>query len=417
MPDHYVILHRWVDEYAQYENYIDHHNSFVTYITTFHASRGVPPTASAVQIVEATDDVDEVLRAAAILAQEFGAPTHVVALYEDDTICGARLREEYSCPGPKVDDLIRFRDKRIQADAMAHAGVRAPKYCSVESSDDALRFADEIGYPIVVKPTRASSCKGIQIVAKPQDVRDLQLEDAYKYIAQEFIEFPVYHIDGLYSRGQLVRVGVNRYFNTCIGFQKGGYLGSLEVDDSPLRRAAVRFAEDVLRAICLSDETIVFHLELFVDHNAMPDEACTFLELAARVGGGGIPFVWREIYNFDIMRMQFELSCGRSVESVPTAQPSASAGWLLMQLPHERPCKIESVTSLVGTEMGPYAESVPYRGQVVPLTDTFFEHVAGRFRFRGENHTELFEKMIATANAFRVEASPLVDSFAGSSAR
>lgn len=417
MANHYLILNRWADEYAQYENYVDHANNFVTYITTIHALPGVPPTAAAVQVVEATDDVTEVLRAAATLAQQYGSPTYVIALYEDDTVCGARLREEYSCPGPKVEELIRFRDKLVQAEAMARAGVRAPRFCAVQSSDDVLRFADDIGYPIVVKPTRASSCKGIKIIANSRDARDLQFEDSFSYIAQEFLEFPVYHIDGLYSRGQLVRVGVNRYFNTCIGFQKGGYLGSLEVDDSPLRRAAVRFAQDVLRAICLSDETIVFHLELFVDHNAMPDEACTFLELAARVGGGGIPFVWREIYNFDIMRMQFELSCARSVQSIPTDQPSASAGWLLMQLPHERPCKVESVTSLVGMKMGPYAESIPDRGQVVPLTDTFFEHVAGRFRFRGENHTELFEKMIATANAFRIEASPLVDSFAGDSAR
>jgi len=414
MSHHYLILNRWVGDYAEYESYVDHSNNIVTYIASRDGVRGVPQAATAVRVVEATDNFEQVLDASAALVAEYGPPTFVVALYEDDTICGARLRELYDCAGPRVNDLIRFRDKRMQADAMSHAGVRAPKYCSVHSWRDVQQFGDQIGYPVVIKPTRASSCKGVQVIQSAADARMVELDRSYRYIAQEFIDYPIYHVDGLYSDGRLIRVGANRHFNTCIGFQNGGYLGSLEVDDSPLRRAIVRFTGSVLKAMCSSSETVTFHLELFVDHNAMPDDACTFLEIAARVGGGGIPFVWREVYNCDIMRMQFELSCGRDVGSVSMAEPSARAGWVLMQLPHKRPCVIDSVTSLIGMEMGPYAEVIPHPGEIIHLTDTFFEHVAGRFRFRGGNYTELFDQMMAIVDAFKIEATPVVESLVGS---
>lgn len=46
---------------------------------------------------------------------------------------------------------------------------------------------------------------------------------------------------------------------------------------------------------------------------------------------------------------------------------------------------------MVGAKPGPYAEALPVPGEIVPLTNTFFEHVAGRFRLSGENYTELFE--------------------------
>ncbi|MCD2099433.1 ATP-grasp domain-containing protein [Rhodococcus rhodochrous] len=406
MTDHVMILNRWVDEYAQYEKYVDHTQHTVTYIATKVGVGGIPVFAKDFRQVDSTDSFETVLAAANSLVAEHGMPDYVIALYEDDTIVAAQLRERFGCPGPKVADIVRFRDKLHQARVMEKAGIRAPRFVAVEDHEDIRALAQEVGFPIIVKPTLASSCVGVTVVRSAQEIPRVVLDDQYVYIAQSYIDLPTYNIDGLYSQGEIVRIGTSRNFNTCLEFQSGGFLGSLEIDDSPLRRGIVDYIDSVLKAMCSNDETIVFHIEIFVDHNAMPDQACTFLEMGSRVGGAGIPFVWREIYKFDLMWMQYELSCGRGISAVTTGQPEGRAGWLLMQLPYERPCRIESVTSMIGVTPGPYAEALPEPGQVVPLTNTFFEHVAGRFRLSGENYTELFENMMATVEGFSIEASP-----------
>ena len=408
MNKHVIIINRWVDEYAQYEKYVDHKKYDVTYVATKAGIKGVPKTAARAIQVDETDDWDSVYNAALKLSNEFGVPESIVALYEDDTIIAAQLRERFGCKGPNVKNTTKYRDKLYQAITMERNGIKSPRFSAVNSIRDILNFAELVGYPLVIKPTLASSCVEVYVLHDVEEVNNLILSEKYNYIAQEFIDFPIYNLDGLYSNGEIQRIGVSRYFSTCLEFQKGGFLGSIEIDESPRRRGIVNYAEKILKAMCSIDETITFHIEIFVDHNAMPGKACTFLEMGARVGGAGIPFIWREVYNYDIMWMQYELSCGRGLSSIPINRESGRAGWLLIQLPDKRPCQVVDITSMIGQPLAPYAEAIPKIGQIIPLTNTYFEHVAARFRIKGRNFDELFSIMMNTIDKFSIETSKIV---------
>ncbi|WP_222844421.1 hypothetical protein [Saccharomonospora sp. CUA-673] len=116
--------------------------------------------------------------------------------------------------------------------------------------------------------------------------------------------------------------------------------------------------------------------------------------------------LWRELHGWDLMRAAFDLQLGRT--PTPPATPAGSGdrvgGWLLVPAPATRPCVITDVTPMVGRTPGPYAEVVLEPGAVLPDADAYYEHVGGRFRFRGASSDEVVTALTATATAFRVRA-------------
>lgn len=62
---------------------------------------------------------------------------------------------------------------------------------------------------------------------------------------------------------------------------------------------------------------------------------------------------------------------------------------------------------MLGRIPGPYAEALLRPGDVLPLADAYYEHVGGRFRFRGRSSAEVEAALLATASDFRVRAQPI----------
>ncbi|MGY8815383.1 MAG: formate-dependent phosphoribosylglycinamide formyltransferase [Gammaproteobacteria bacterium] len=97
-------------------------------------------------------------------------------------------------PSARATNLTMNRD-RIR-DLAADIGVRTAKYSYAESAENLLSRAEEIGFPVVIKPVMSSSGKG-QSVAK--NAADIQVSwevacagmrgDRKKVIVEEFINF------------------------------------------------------------------------------------------------------------------------------------------------------------------------------------------------------------------------------------
>ncbi|MFL6119472.1 hypothetical protein [Actinophytocola sp.] len=84
-----------------------------------------------------------------------------MALKEDDLLVGAALRQKWEVPGPWTDQLLPFRDKYLMATLMSKAGVAVPEFAMVHDEPAVLAFADRVGWPVIVKPTLASSSAGV----------------------------------------------------------------------------------------------------------------------------------------------------------------------------------------------------------------------------------------------------------------
>ncbi|NUR27763.1 MAG: biotin carboxylase [Catenulispora sp.] len=410
MRPHVVVIHRWRARYAEYERYIDHHEHAVSYVTTEIGASSVTPLAAAVALVEATDDHQAVGDRIHDLVTELGKPVAIIALKEDDLLVAARLRAEWGCSGPTEAELLPFRDKLLMAEAVAAAGVAVPAFAAVWNAEQVRAFGGRHGWPVIVKPRIGSSSAGVVHLTGPADCAGLDFTEPV--LAQAYDPRQIYHVDGYFDGSALGPFRASRYLNTTpLGFRSGTCLGSVEEDDSRLVATIGEFGSRALAA--LTDQPTVFHLEVFADRDT---GSCAFLEVGARVGGGEIPFVWREVHGYDLMEAGFRLGLGlepRPWASAPGAGVGSSTGadngpmvggFLLVPAPATRPCRITTVTSMLDRQPGPYAEALLTAGEILPAADAYYEHVGGRFRFRGTSSAEVEAAIIGTAQDFRVSA-------------
>jgi hypothetical protein len=410
---HIVIINRWREHYADYARYLDHSRNRVTYITTEVGLDSVPDTAVEAAVVPATDDLPIVRSEMSALVARHGPPAGIVGLKEDDLLVAAALREEWDCPGQRTDELIRFRDKYVMAGMIAAAGLPVPAFALAPNRQAVLDFTEKHGWPVVVKPRVGSSSDGVSMLAGRADLARARL-DQTPMLVQECNPHQIYHVDGVYSGQDLLRWRASRYLNTCLGFRSGSFLGSVEEDDpTVLDQIGVQTAE-FLGA--LTDRPVAFHLEIFVDRSDPKQPRCTFLEIGARVGGAEIPFIWRELHDFDLMEAAFGIQLGQSAQDLrPTPDDVADngshrreiGGWLLIPAPATRPCRIIEATPMAGRHPGPYAEALLRPGDVLPSAEAYYEHVGGRFRFRGGSSEQVQQAIELTAADFRVRAQPM----------
>ncbi|WP_319462747.1 biotin carboxylase [Micromonospora sp. RTP1Z1] len=395
-----MIIHRWRARYASYTDYIDHDEFAVTYVTTEVGESGVPRTAAEVALVGATDDLPSVRDRIQVLAARYGAPALIIALKEDDLLVAAQLREEWGCPGPTRPNLIRFRDKLIMLTAVQAAGLAVPAFAPAPSMEAVVEFAAAHGWPVVVKPRTGSSSAGVTLVTS--EPIELDFESYGPLLVQAYDPRQIYHVDGFTDGTGLGPFRASRYVNSCLGFRRGDVLGSVEEDDPALMASIGAFTEQTLAA--LADGPTVFHLEIFCDRDT---GSCTFLEVGARVGGAEIPFLWNEVHGYDLMEAAFRMALGERPRPFRTPFREV-AGWLLVPAPAARPCRIAQVTPMLGTVPGPYAEALLQPGEVIPAADAYYEHVGGRFRFRGSSSAAVEEAIIATARGYHVRAEPVL---------
>ncbi|MEY9873009.1 biotin carboxylase [Streptacidiphilus sp. MAP12-33] len=406
VPCHVVVLHRWRAEYVDYASVLDHTVNRVSYVTTEVGRVRVPDAAAGVEIVDHTDDLVSVRKAVSALAEQFGPPQRIVALKEDDLLTAAILRDEWDCPGTRPEQALRFLDKLVMAGVVAARGLAVPAVAAVDSADAVRAFGAEHGWPVIVKPRIGSSSDGVSRLRGPSDADGVDYTER-PMLAQVYNPHPIYHVDGVYQGGRLAAFRASRYVNDCLGFRTGDYLGSVE-EDHPATVAAIGAAAERFLGTFDTDP-LVFHLELFVAPavgTAAP--ACTFLEVGARVGGSEIPFLWREVYGYDLMAAALRLQLGEPLD-VPELTDGEVAGWLLVPSPARRPCRITEVTPLSGRIPGLYAEALLGRGEVLPLADAYYEHVGGRFRFRGATSRTVEQAIQAAAADFRISAEPVGD--------
>ncbi|HEX2417309.1 MAG TPA: biotin carboxylase [Micromonosporaceae bacterium] len=400
---HIVIINRWREHYADYAAYVDHVSHRVTYISTEVGLGSVPDGAADVVLVDATDDLSQARAAMAELVRWHGVPYRLVGLKEDDLLVAARLREDWDIPGARPADVIRWRDKFLMCQAVDNAGLPVPRFAAVTGRQSVLDFAKSAGWPLVLKPRIGSSSAGVTVVTGPDDLGGVPFDQPM--LVQAFNPHPIHHVDGIFDGGKLADWKVSRYVNTCLGFRDGSFLGSVEEDDPQVNQAVESAATAFLGA--LTDAPTPFHLEVFVERGA-DDVTCGFLEVGARIGGAEIPFIWRDLHGYDPMRAAFDLQMGRGLVAERQGPDTGEVGgWLLIPAPAARPCRITEATSMVDRRPGPYAEALLSPGEVLPAADAYYEHVGGRFRFRGRSSAEVEAALVATAAGFRVTAEPL----------
>ncbi len=201
------------------------------------------------------EDVLEVVHA----EQASGPLAGVIVQLGGQTPLGlARALEKAGVPivGTSPEAIHLAEDRGAFAEVLAAAGLPAPRYGTATSEQEAVAVADEIGYPVLVRPSYVLGGRGMEIVYDDDTLsgyvrRATQASPEHPVLIDRFLDDAIeIDVDALYDGTDLYLGGVMEHIEEA-GIHSGDSacalppitLGHSDIDD--IRDATARIAAGV----------------------------------------------------------------------------------------------------------------------------------------------------------------------------
>jgi hypothetical protein len=247
-------------------------------------------------------DPRQVAEAVQGLGGQDGPVQRVIGVLEQLQVPLAQVREHLGIEGIDVATAHNFRDKAQMKSVLRAAGVPCAQHRLVDSAAAAIGFADEVGFPLVVKPPAGAGAKSTFRLDDADDLR-VWLQAAPPApdrvaLIEEFLTGEEGSFDSVMVNGTLVWHSVSHYLPT-----------PLEVLRNPWIQWAVLMPRDIARPEyaelgatartalqALGLNTGLTHMEWF----RRPDHTIAVSEVAVRPPGGVISSMLCYAHDFDL---------------------------------------------------------------------------------------------------------------------
>src|SRR6266571_6402922 len=97
-------------------------------------------------------DTAQLLEAVGQLEQRLGRADRLIGAYEQLQVPLAEVRERRAIAGMPAEAARNFRDKARMKSLLREAGLPCARHRLVTGPADAMEFAGEVGFPLIVKP-------------------------------------------------------------------------------------------------------------------------------------------------------------------------------------------------------------------------------------------------------------------------
>lgn len=138
------------------------------------------------------------------------------ATIEAHTMTAARVREASTIPGTSVHTAYLCRDKPAMKEALRAAGIPCARSIGTASADDVRAFADEVGFPLIVKPPDGAGASGTHRVDAPAELEAAiaasGVDHGVPVAVEEFMEGHEGFYDTLCVDGHVVHEFVSHYY-------------------------------------------------------------------------------------------------------------------------------------------------------------------------------------------------------------
>ncbi len=289
--------------------------------------------------------------AAEELSKRLGGIDRLFGAYEQLQVPLAEVRAKLGIEGMRPDVARRFRDKSEMKDAFRAAGIPCAKHRLVENVAEAIAFAAEAGYPVVVKPPA-----GAGAIATFRSDDEPSLREAISKVRpsagdpaliEEFIIGDEYSLETISIHGHAVWHSLTQYYPTPLEAVRNPWIqwcvvSPREVNDE--RYDDIRAAGS--RALkVLGMETGLSHMEWF----RRRDGSIAISEVAARPPGAQITTLNSRAHDIDFVRAWAQVMVSGTFE-IPTRKYAVGVAFLRGQ-GNGRIRKVHGLNQ-VGREMG-----------------------------------------------------------------
>jgi hypothetical protein len=209
----------------------------------------------------------------------------VECLWEPGVLPAARLREALGLPGMSAEQAVKFRDKERMKAALDAAGIRTPRHRSAQTEPECRAAAEELGYPLVLKPVSGAGSADTHRVDGPTDLERVlpRVRHVSEVSVEEFIQGEEYTFDTICTQGRILFHSVSWYRPRPLIGRSVEWISPQTVclrrPDVEALRPGLEMGRAVLRA--LGPHSGFTHMEWFLTDSG----EAVFGEIAARPPG------------------------------------------------------------------------------------------------------------------------------------
>ncbi|MEL6183703.1 MAG: ATP-grasp domain-containing protein [Myxococcota bacterium] len=154
------------------------------------------------------------------LARRHGRIDRIVGILEALQVQLAELRRDFGVPGTKPEIAEIFRDKAKMKAVLSKAGLPVARSRMVDSRKAAFEFAEQVGFPFVLKPPAGMGAKStFRVTSGPQldqALKGLGARASGPMLAEEFLTGREHSFETITVGGQVRLSSASDYFPTCL---------------------------------------------------------------------------------------------------------------------------------------------------------------------------------------------------------
>lgn len=144
-------------------------------------------------------DYDQVYRAVAYFAHKYGKIDRIESHNEFWLELDARLRTDFNVPGYQLSEIENVKFKSKMKEIFKMNGIPVAKGRVFKDQADAIKLANQLGYPVVIKPDSGVGASNTYKISSKKELLDFfETEDKQvSYIMEQFISGDIVTFDGL----------------------------------------------------------------------------------------------------------------------------------------------------------------------------------------------------------------------------
>ncbi len=226
----------------------------------------------------------------------------IECLWEPGIMLAARLREAFGVSGLTLKQALKFRDKERMKQALDATGIRTPKHVAASSVAACWEAAEQIGFPLILKPIAgAGSADTYRVESRDQLRRVLpKLRHVDLVSVEEFVDGEEYTFDTITIGGRIAYYNIAWYRPRPLIARSNEWISpqviALRHVDQPELAGGVEMGEAVIKA--LDFDTGFTHMEWY----RKADGEVVFGEIGARPPGAHQVDQMKFACDFDVFR-------------------------------------------------------------------------------------------------------------------
>lgn len=249
-------------------------------------------------------DPQQLLDAARALQARNGRVHRLVGILEPIQVQLAQVREALDIPGTRPDVADRFRDKGNMKDELRRHGLPCARHAVITHPGDATAFVNQVGFPIVIKPTAGMGCKATWRINDARQLAEavaaIGASPANPAIAEEFLRGREFSFETITIGGDVKFHSFTRYFPAPLEVMENPWIQWVVVHPRDISGPEFADAAELgVRAVkALGLETGFTHMEWF----RRDDGSLAIGEIAARPPGAHIVAGNNFVHDADLHR-------------------------------------------------------------------------------------------------------------------